>query len=357
MSAREPGIGERLALRALASNRNPRFAFGSMAGRFILLVALRKSDSVTAQAAIADMARLPLDETGRVAALVSADPAGEAAPALVDLGVRRLIFWDPTGEALAAWGLDQAGEADGFCLLLDPSLRVVHLWPLRDHARAYDAFLALPEPDAHAGAPLTAPVLIAPRVFEPAFCVELIKGYRANGALPSGTTKENEQGRTYVSLDPSFKQRRDWVIEDAALREAAMHRIYWRLIPEIEKAFAFRCTRMERYIVSCYDSETGGYFKPHRDNTTKGTAHRRFAVTINLNAEEYDGGDLRFPEFGARRYRAPTGGAVVFSCSLLHEATPVTRGARYAFLPFLYDEAAAQLRAENLPFLDQSLRG
>ena len=49
-------------------------------------------------------------------------------------------------------------------------------------------------------------------------------------------------------------------------------------------------------------------------------------MTINLNADDYEGGDLRFPEFGPRTYRAPTGGAVVFSCSLLHEATPVTRG-------------------------------
>ena len=86
-----------------------------------------------------------------------------------------------------------------------------------------------------------------------------------------------------------------------------------------------------------------GHFRPHRDNTTKGTAHRRFAVTINLNADEYEGGDLCFPEFGPRTYRAATGGAVVFSCSLLHEARPVTLGKRYAFLPFLYDDEAANI--------------
>ena len=51
---------------------------------------------------------------------------------------------------------------------------------------------------------------------------------------------------------------------------------------------------MERYIVACYDSTEGGYFRPHRDNTTKGTAHRRFAVTLNLNSDEYEGGYLRF---------------------------------------------------------------
>jgi hypothetical protein len=41
----------------------------------------------------------------------------------------------------------------------------------------------------------------------------------------------------------------------------------------------------------------------------------------------------------------------VFSCSLLHEATPVTAGERYAFLPFLYDEAGAKLREKNLEFV------
>jgi len=58
-----------------------------------------------------------------------------------------------------------------------------------------------------------------------------------------------------------------------------------------------------------------------------------------------------FPEFGTRTYRAPTGGAVVFSCSLLHEATPIRSGLRYCTLPFLYDDAAAKIRQENLQFM------
>src|SRR3546814_4030027 len=97
------------------------------------------------------------------------------------------------------------------------------------------------------------------------------------------------------------------------------------------------------------------YFRPHRDNTTKGTAHRRFAVTLNLNADEFEGGELRFPEFGPHLYKPPTGGAVVFSCSLLHEAMPVTKGRRYVFLPFLYDDAAAEIRERNNAFLDDSI--
>ena len=123
----------------------------------------------------------------------------------------------------------------------------------------------------------------------------------------------------------------------------------------IERAFQFRPTRLERYIVACYDSVVGGHFRAHRDNTTKGTAHRRFAVSINLNAEEFEGGDLAFPEYGPRLYRPPTGGAVVFSCSLLHEARPVTQGRRFAFLPFLYDDAAAAIREQNNVFLAENV--
>jgi len=160
-----------------------------------------------------------------------------------------------------------------------------------------------------------------------------------------------ENGKTVGKLDPNFKRRNDVEIEDAALRGALMQRIHARLVPEIKKSFQFTVTRLERYIVACYSAEDEGFFRAHRDNTTAGTAHRRFAVTINLNAEDHDGGELRFPEFGMRRYKAPTGGAIVFSCSLLHEALPVTRGLRYATLPFLYDDEAAAIRAANQRFL------
>ena len=75
-------------------------------------------------------------------------------------------------------------------------------------------------------------------------------------------------------------------------------------------------------------------------------------MTVNLN-DGFDGGELWFPEFGPRRYRPPAGGAVVFSCSLLHEATRVTRGVRYATLPFLYDDAAARIREQNQAFIGE----
>jgi predicted 2-oxoglutarate/Fe(II)-dependent dioxygenase YbiX len=160
-------------------------------------------------------------------------------------------------------------------------------------------------------------------------------------------------GRT-TAVVSEFKRRRDVTLRDQALTTLLRTRIATGLVPQIAKAFNYRVTRIERYIVACYDAEEGGWFNAHRDNTTAGTAHRRFACSINLNAGEFDGGDLRFPEFGSRTYRPPTGGAVVFSCSLLHEATPVIRGTRYAFLPFFFDEAGEELRQKNLHLLDQT---
>ena len=61
-----------------------------------------------------------------------------------------------------------------------------------------------------------------------------------------------------------------------------------------------------------------------------------------MNTGEYEGGDLRFPEYGIDLYRPPTGGAIVFSCSLLHEVLPVTKGRRFVFLTFLKDHKPDQ---------------
>jgi predicted 2-oxoglutarate/Fe(II)-dependent dioxygenase YbiX len=190
---------------------------------------------------------------------------------------------------------------------------------------------------------------VIPSVFEPDFCRRLIGLYEEHGGEESGFMREVD-GRTVAVHDPNHKRRKDFTITDPELIRQVQGRIVRRVNPEIEKVHFFKATRMERYIVSCYAAEDGGHFRPHRDNTTKGTAHRRFAVSINLN-DDFEGGEVRFPEYGPRSYKAPAGGAVVFSCSLLHAVSKVTAGRRFAFLPFLYDEAAARIREDNNRFL------
>jgi predicted 2-oxoglutarate/Fe(II)-dependent dioxygenase YbiX len=109
------------------------------------------------------------------------------------------------------------------------------------------------------------------------------------------------------------------------------------VMPEIRKAFAFHATRFEGFKIACYAATTGGFFRRHRDNLTPETAHRAFALTLNLN-DGYQGGQLRFPEYGNQLYRPEAGGALIFSCSHLHEVVDMTEGRRFVLLSFLYGE-------------------
>lgn len=338
------------------SSSNPEYHFGSVAGRHIVLLFLG-SAAAPASAAVhaALLARRELFDDVRASLFVTTMDAADEQHARVAErlpGVR--IFWDLDGAVSRRFGV--AAPAEGTAqwrfttaaVLLDPSLRVMRWYVSQNAAPDFSAALlddlaALPMPRS-GPALMQAPVLILPQVFDAALCRTLIDHYRARGGEDSGYMK-SEGGRIVGVIDHSVKRRFDCLIEDEALKKRIAQRIQACVAPEIERVFRFRATRMERYLVACYDADTGGYFRPHRDND--GDGHREFAVTINLNAEEYEGGDLRFPEYGLQTYRAPTGGACVFSCGLMHEATPVTRGQRFAFLPFLYDEAAAQRRERN----------
>ena len=106
---------------------------------------------------------------------------------------------------------------------------------------------------------------------------------------------------------------------------------------------------------ACYDSETGGHFGPHRDDTGIAIAHRRFAVSINLNAD-FEGGEISFPEYGPQRFKTAPGTAIVFSASILHQVSRVNSGRRYVFLTFLFDEEAERVRQTNLRAAQQAQR-
>jgi predicted 2-oxoglutarate/Fe(II)-dependent dioxygenase YbiX/peroxiredoxin len=346
---REIQIGEQAPWFFAPTPTNPSFNFSTVAGRYVLM-GFPPQDAAERSAVFDIVARNlgQLDDSRLACFLVVRDPA-DFAKARDRNGLR--FFADFEGKLALLYG---ARDADGTerprWVLLDPSQRVLFICPAAETAQLFERLQTLPRPDDHAGVTLHAPVMIVPRVLDPDLCRRLIGHYQAQGGEVSGVMRE-ENGRTVGVID-DFKKRRDALIVDEDLRVEMRESIIRRLLPEIRKAYRFTVTRIERYIVACYDAEDGGYFRPHRDNRTAGTEHRQFACSINLNAEEFEGGDLRFPEYGGRTYRPPTGGAVVFSCSLLHEATRVTRGTRYATLPFFYDEANEALRQRNLHLTD-----
>lgn len=352
--------GDAVPMFICASSNNPKYNFHSTAGQYVLLTFFGSAN--------APEGKRILDATLRQRAYfddkkctffgISCDPSDlQENRAVAEMpGIR--YFWDFEHAISRGYGalVQQDGQAiyTTCTLVLDPLLRVYAKIPYENETQ-YEAALTktlstLPSIDDYAGTTIFAPVLVLPRVFEPELCKELIAIYDKHGGEESGFMREMN-GKTVGVIDSKFKKRKDVFVEDETLKKHIVGLIGRRIRPEIRKSFQFDVSHIERYVIACYDGESSGFFSRHRDNTTKGTAHRRFAVTINLNAEDYEGGNLRFPEFGSRSYRAPTGGAVVFSCGLLHEALPVTKGKRYAFLPFLYDEAAAKIREQNLGYL------
>jgi predicted 2-oxoglutarate/Fe(II)-dependent dioxygenase YbiX len=224
------------------------------------------------------------------------------------------------------------------------------------HARSLrDLMKSLPAVDDAAGVAMTAPVLMVPRVFDHALCDFMIALYDKVGGDDSGFMLD-VAGKTATVVDHRLKCRGDLVVALPELREAIRSQIVRRLVPAVDCFFQFQATRMDRYIVACYDTAVGGHFHRHRDNINAGAQHRRFAMSVNLN-KDFDGCDLMFPEFGRKTYRAPAAGAIVFSCGALHQVTPVTRGKRYAFLAFLYGEAdAARREANNARLHDNETR-
>jgi predicted 2-oxoglutarate/Fe(II)-dependent dioxygenase YbiX len=234
-------------------------------------------------------------------------------------------------------------------VILDPMLRAVAdiAWdfPQGHGETVHNVLRSLPAVDESAGVPIMAPALIVPRVFSFELCDFLMQFYQDQGGKESGFQFDVD-GKTTTLLDWRFKRRSDVGVVVPEVRELVRQHIARRLVPEIERYFQFPATRMDRYVVACYDSKVGGHFHRHRDNLNAGAQHRRFAVSINLN-NDFGGGDLMFPEFGRKLYRPPVGGALVFSCGALHQVTPVTSGRRFAFLAFLYGEEDARRREAN----------
>jgi len=248
-------------------------------------------------------------------------------------------FLDSEGDLFRQSGVAFNGDGDqGGWIVLDPSLRVMKTAPLSQAAETMRWVGALPHVDDHAGTRMFAPVLIVPRVFEPALCAELIAMHR-NGRPVEGSVLVGDEDGSELQVDRDYRSTRQLSITDPDLKASVEDRIRRRLAPEILRGLRYEIQDIESCFVAAYDAAEGGRFRAHRDNLAP-LQHRQFTFAINLNAEDYEGGDLRFLEFGTATYRAPTGGAIVFASSLLHEVTLITRGRRYVMLSFLIDRAA-----------------
>lgn len=242
------------------------------------------------------------------------------------------VFIDGENAVGKAYGL----EGDFAAFALDANLRV--LLGIEDpnaFDQVYRAFESLPSHRA-IDVDVQAPVLLIPNVLTPDICQALINVWATQGNTETGVESSRSGIRRDV-IDYENKKRRDHEVTDARLLRLLTSTVGRRVMPEVQRAFHYRATRFEGFKIACYDSESGGFFRAHRDNLSPSTAHRRFALTLNLN-DDYTGGHLIFPEFGPHRYRPSAGDAIAFSSSFLHEVQPVTRGRRFTLLSFLFHE-------------------
>jgi predicted 2-oxoglutarate/Fe(II)-dependent dioxygenase YbiX len=333
MTAEPLGLGERAPDFVAAAADGIPTRFYARAGGRPAVVAFPGAADLERVAALTDA--LPPSIDRFVLAPPDAPDASGAGVAMVDVDGRIAEAWRTKGMA-TAYALDANLRVLGSAALVDPAACAERL----------TGFVrALPERPARE-VRSQAPVLFVPHALDPEWCARLRQAFQDGDTAPSGV-EQTVAGRRMDELQDKLKRRRDLVVTDQALSGALAPALGRRVMPELRRAFAYQATRFEGFKIGCYEADDGGFFNAHRDNLSAPTAHRRFAMTLNLN-DDYEGGTLRFPEFGPETYRPDAGAALLFSCSHLHEVLPVTRGRRFVLLSFLFGEAdAARLRGES----------
>jgi predicted 2-oxoglutarate/Fe(II)-dependent dioxygenase YbiX len=191
---------------------------------------------------------------------------------------------------------------------------------------------------------LHAPVLHVPNVLGPKQCEQLIRAFR-EGEQRQGTTINIRDGKPVIVVNAKHKLRTDYTLR-GDLKENMWSILVARIKPAIRRAFHFDIAHYEYMQIGRYGAEHKGFFRAHRDNFSTVSRHRRYAMSLNLN-DGYEGGYLRFLEYGKRQYRPKSGDAVIFSTALLHEALPVTKGERFVLVSFFWGEAEVPLFEES----------
>ncbi len=252
-----------------------------------------------------------------------------AMPALRDAGIGLIIVSNDGVESLAmvaktipehaVWladikgvvnlGLRAAAKFDFkgvVCFLLDGNQRIIAMrgpepgqaeWALAQHeARMKETPQQLST---------VAPVLILPAVLDAVACRRLTDQLaEADGATGSAP------------------------IADPALAGEIAKLMLRRVGPEVEKAFTFDDFVFEATALRWDDASTAGSADRRREIDDPAVQGRYFVLLLDLASEGYKGGEILFPEYGPHSYRPGTGGAVVFSGTLMRELKPVTAGRR-----------------------------
>jgi predicted 2-oxoglutarate/Fe(II)-dependent dioxygenase YbiX len=317
------------------------YSLDFQAGRPAVLVALGSLEPQAAGPALdrARAARAPLLAAGVDTVLIAPAAAALEWAFAADPEVRNQIVYVAEAGGLEMCELDGSPAA----IIIDRNGRIVGALPLDERADLIDSYrrtAASLSCEAPRQCTSSAPVLIIPNLASPEFCQAVIAHFESS-PHEAGVMASFHDGAPIAKLDESKKRRRDIELRpDTALYGEVVDILAKRCVPEIKRAFQKDISHIDRILIARYD-DSGGYFKRHRDNSTPNTQFREFAISINLNTQDYEGGQLLFPEYDDHGYSPTAGSAIIFSASLLHEAAPVLKGSRYVLLSFFCGAAQA----------------
>jgi hypothetical protein len=258
------------------------------------------------------------------------------------------VFSDPPGQMVGPLMAGAGAGGQGRLFLLDQNQRIMDILEIGSAGCDLTAVLSRLKEirDERASSPSTqgraAPVLLLPHLFDQAFCRQLIDLWKAEhqeGGFSTG------YGNTY---DASKKKTLEHVIKDPALHRYISYTLARRVGPELAKVFNYQAAfQFDVHIVMSYLPDRQDFFGLHRDDL-RPENKRRFALSMNLN-DDFEGGELHFPEYSPDGYKMAAGMACIFSCPLLHEARPVTKGQRFVMTSFFCDsdQAAGDVGAKQ----------
>ncbi len=251
---------------------------------------------------------------------------------------------DSTGAIFASYGLHKENDMAIRIVVLTP-LRQVRVWfdtpdDINETvSEIMDLLKNTQVAEEARWAPPHAPILMVPNVLSREECGQLIQSFETGGPLMVRPPRPGEIAGDYKIpvYEHDRQDRVDQIIKDKKTLAFLDERIWGRVTPMIQKAFAFEVTRREDLHIARYVGDRGGYTMGHRDNVSAATAYRRFALSMSLN-EEFEGGEIVFKEFSPKGYRPPAGTAMIFSSSLLHEVQETTKGTRYNLISHFFNE-------------------
>src|SRR5260370_29965221 len=216
-------------------------------------------------------------DAATVAVVACSNPVAAAAPLWAKLGTTDdgpLLLCDSERKfvpALLAPGgvaLGPAGSLRLRVIVLDPTQRVAETFDTRPRLAAAESIGALADSvrsDAGAGQVIgsaMAPVLVLPRVFEPDFCIQVIRLWQKGDHQDSGVS--SRYGNVGVL---ELKRTEDYMVVEPMMQKAISDRLAWRIGPELIKVFAFdREFSFDPHVVLPYSPEAHHFFRAHPAN-------------------------------------------------------------------------------------------